>query len=330
MGIIHSRYSYCIDIGGGMIKFMKAGYKKSQRLIDVIKFGTLEIGQHESQTNSGRLLACDETVRTVYNIAKKEGMAGRSVYLSISDPSVILRAVKIPYMSAKSLKRHLELAITQYLPINTDEYIYDYKVTDIFEKDGNRMMSLLLTSISKEVILSYVLLFKETKMKLKAIDIYPNSVSRLFSGVKNADIAVIDINNKVLELMIIEKGKLLVYSNTVPVFQYRPGEGGAIPPAVFEQAADFIKTYASFFSSRHFGKSIDTVFVLGELSLEKGIDAYLKEQLQTEVLLGLPQSIRVRAPLSEEGLSAALETNKRISVYSANLGLVVRGEKIEA
>ncbi len=337
MGIISSGDRLCIDIRGRIMKFMQARYDKQYGCIDIKSYGSIEFSQ--KHTKYGRLCENEETVKTITNFVKKEGMKGKKVYLNISDPSVVLRIVKIPFMSAKSLKSYLNMEIAQYLPIDIAANVYDYKIIDIFEEDGKKMMNLLLTSASKDVILNYISLFKKSGLQPEVIDVYPNSISRIFGAEKDRDIAIVEINENIIDFVIITKGKLFMYSTSTissdMICRDKLGkninlvlEEDAAFAGALDEVANFIKTYMTFFSSRNFGKNIDAVYVLGELSLINGIDAFFNEQLQVGIRLGLPEVYKVKAPVNTTDFKMNLVVNERITMYSCNLGLVLRGVNI--
>jgi len=329
-----SNNKLCIDIRGRVMKFMLARYDKRNGYIDIKSYGSIEFSQDHIKDR----LLCEneETVKTIANFAKKEGVKGKRVYLNISDPSIVLRIVKVPYMSLKNLRSYLDIEITQYLPIDTATNVYDYKVIDIFEEEGKRMMNLLLTSASRKVILNYISLFKKAGLEPEAIDVYPNSISRIFGTESDRDIAIVEINENVIDFVIITNGKLFMYSNSAissgimccdklgkridTIFE----EDGTFAGAL-DEVVNFIKTYMTFFSSRHFGKNIDAVYVLGELSLISGIDTFFKEQFQVDTRLGLPDAYKVKAPVNTTDFEMNLVINERITMYSCNLGLVLRG-----
>lgn len=339
MGIISSGNRLCIDIRGRVMKFMQARYNKQNGCIDIKSYGSIEFSQEHIKY--GQLCENEETVKTITNFVKKEGMRGKRVYLNISDPSVVLRIVKMPFMSAKSLKNHLNIEIAQYLPIDTATNVYDYKIIDIFEEDGKKMMNILLTSASKEVISNYISLFEKSGLKLEVIDVYPNSISRIFGAEKDRDIAIVEINDNIIDFVIITKGKLFMYStsniSSDMLCRDKLGkninlileEDGAFAGAL-DEVANFVKTYMTFFSSRNFGKSIDVVYILGELSLINGIDTFFNEQLQAGIRLGLPEVYKVKAPVNTTDFKMNLVVNERITMYSCNMGLVLRGVNIGA
>lgn len=326
-----------IDIRGRLMKFAQAKFDRRTGNVEIKKFGSIHFPADASE--NGLLIDDVQTVKVVSNFIKKEKITARDVNINISDPSIVLRIVKLPLMPESDLRDYLDMEIGQYLPIDLETSVYDYKVLGQVEEDDRKLLSLILISVPKDLIRNYENIFRKAGLNPVAIDVYPNSIARVFAGEVEKDIAVVDINENAVDFVIMEKGKLFMYSNMTleNVFSFYGKEGtkaerlaeedGVFSSTIFE-ITNYIRTYMNFFSSRHFGKNVDMIYILGELSLVENIDVYLSEMLQVEVVSGLPASFRVVPKMSTYNLDEYKKNqyiDKRFSIYSGILGLVLRG-----
>ena len=325
----------CVDIRGKTMKYAQGHYNGNKKRIEIKKYGSIQFSQEH--TDNGLLCECEDTVRVISNFIRKERISAKTVYLNISDPSIVLRIVKVPFMSGRDLKDYLNLEISQYLPVDFNTNVFDYKVLETVEEDGKNMLNLLLTSVPRDIILNCTKLFKKAGLDLQAIDVYPNSISRVFCEQKNMDIAIVDINENAIDFVILKKGKLFMYSNILIENGFSLSvreeenidllvEEDGMFAAALNEVVNYTRTYMNFFSSKHFGKGVDIVYLLGEVALIKGIGTYFSNMLQIEVGLGLPSQVFGIHPKKESfGSIRNLNIDKKIAMYSCNLGLIMRG-----
>lgn len=333
----------CIDIRGTTVKYMQARYNSKKKNINIKRYGSIYFAHWHS--DKGILCSNEETVKIIRNFVRKERITAKNVYINISDPSIVLRIVKVPMMSDRDLRDYLDMEIYQYLHIDFDINIYDFKVLSIVEEDGKKMMNLLLTSVSKELIFNYMQLFRKAGMNPLVIDVYPNSIARVFASQDDRDIAILDVNENSIDFVILHNGELFMYSNILMESSLSPLLAESSPSSkdwgkldiesllendlIFASALNDVinntRTYMNFFSSRHFGKSLDTVYLLGNLALVRNIDTYLNNILQVDIKPGLTQVFSIENRKGIYEYNRGINIDRRIAVYTCNLGLALRG-----
>lgn len=317
------------------MRYAQIRYNNNRRIIEIRKYGSIQFSP--GHTEGGILCENEETVKVITNFIKREGITARNVYINISDPSIVVRIVKVPRMEYKDLKDYLDMEISQYLPVDFETNTYDYKVLNTIEEEGKLMMNLLLTSVSRELVQSYVRLFKAAGLNPRVIDVYPNSVARVFGVQDGKDTTIVDINGNSADFVILENGKLFMYStvfieNSLSCSNPEETrvdmllEEDKTFAAGMGEILNYIRTYMNFFSSRHFGKNVDTIYILGEPALIKNIDLYFSEMLQVEVKLGLPGIFSIDPKKDVSEYRRNLNIDKIMAMYSCNIGLALRGE----
>lgn len=324
----------CIDIRGRVMKYTQARYDRRKNSIEIKRYGSILFPKE--YVDGGTVSESEDTIKIIANFIKKEKITTKNVYINISDQSIVLRLVKVPQMSKRDLKDYLDMEISQYLPVDIKANIYDYKVLNTFEAEDKKMMDLLLTSVSRELILNYMQLFKKAGLNPLVVDVYPNSIARVFSGHEDGDIAVVDLNGNSIDFVILKEGKLFMYSNGLieNEFVFSSGMSGRVDVLLGEdetfagavnEVTNYVRTYMNFFSSRHFGKNIDKLYVLGELAMIKDIGEYFRSNLHVKVGVGLPSAFKVETGKNMFDYNRKSNIDKSMSVYSCNLGLVLRG-----
>lgn len=328
-----SNEKLCVDIRGKVMRFMQAHNNRQMKTIEIKKYGTIVF---PDQCLDGTIL-CEnqDTVTAIRNLVKREKITAKNVYINISDPSIVLRIVKVPQMSERDLKDYFDMEISQYLHVNFKTSTYDFKILNHLEEDEKKLMNVMLISVSQELICNYVNMFKMAGLNPKVVDVYPNTIARLFETQAQEDIAILDVNDSNVDFIILEKGKLFMHSSVTLEESLSDFESplsstdlhiGVCDSSsgVIDEISNYAMTYLNFFSSRHFGKSVDTIYVLGQLALVENIEDYFNIMFQIKVIAGLPQLFNIVPGREIHKLKLKQEICKKMSLYSSNLGLALR------
>lgn len=324
MKSIFSKEILYVDIRGNLIKYVLAEHTYGKDYVGIKKHGSILFA--EEYAEQAMIPDTDQTVKTLMSFVNKEKIATKKVYINISSASIILRMVKVPFMAMKDLKDYLEMEISQFLPVNMENNAYDYKVLETVEEHGKKLLNLLITSLPKEIISNYMRLFKKAGLQPIVIDVYPNSISRLYGACGNQDVMVIDLNAEALDIILLKNGKLFMFTslhikNKLTIhdtYRILQSKSEVTIPEGMKEILDYAKTYMDFFTSRSFGKKIDVVYLLNDLARVKGINQFLANQLEVKIKIGAPEVFNFK---SEESFESALNT-----AYACNLGLLIRGE----
>lgn len=244
---------------------------------------------------------------------KQTGLHAGEVYIVLSRDGIITRTARVPAMEESLLHGFMNGEISEFLPVDLSEYRYDYRVmrSYVADDDGKEYFDLLIGAVPNAMIQQVMQLIEMTGMEIRAIDILPNALLRLFSRAIKNDIAVIDAGQDGTRMSIYTSGSLLLYTD--------------IPWRLAAEALDFsmlleeTRGYLNFFASRNQGRQPDTLIVIGELvRIPEGVQ-YLKAGLELPVEAGLDQII----PLSLHG-NAYTDLEPFIAEFAANIGLMFR------
>jgi type IV pilus assembly protein PilM len=146
--------------------------KENSKRILCIDFGEsfIKIASLETRPNSQRLLAYvlsefDATQKTAESIShfliqllKNNSISGKSVSLSISDPSgVFIKKLSLPQMPKDELLNAVKWQLKEVLPFNLDDSISDFQVIrEHTDRDGAKKVELLCVFAKKEIVNKYI------------------------------------------------------------------------------------------------------------------------------------------------------------------------------
>jgi Tfp pilus assembly PilM family ATPase len=313
--------SLCIDIRENVIRFVD-GYREGSNIF-VDRFGTIVLD--EKFVEDGVINKTEETLKIIKNLGPKNDIQTRIVKLNLWHKSLVFRVVKVPFMPKEDLELFLHSEINRILQMGTDELVYDYRILEKIEDDDKSFLNILISSFPKQLKLGIMELFQKANLKVVAMDVYPNTISRLFGGNYTQDIAVAGVNGNNLDFMILSKGNVFMYSNTLlDDFGGFGVEGNeqkigllrdeVVLHEVMKPIHSFISSYLSYFSSRKEGKSVDKMYLLGSISELENIDKHLENRFNIPVTIGFPHNFK-------------LHSSHNLTYYMGALGLLLRNEE---
>lgn len=281
----------------------------------VDSFGTVILPGHLGFHSNEQTLS--ENAARLKDFLREKGMDAVRVVAGLGQNGVITRTVRVPGVSPRDLENMMKLEINDLLPVSPEEYAFDYKVLDQIEEDEKHYFELMVAAISRKQVEQCASLVEKAGLKPMVFDILPNMFHALFKHLENRDSLVVDGGAEGSHLAIF-KGKTLFMYTDIP-FVYNPlGDND------LSLLAGEMRGYLDYFASRNFGKTVDGITVLGELSRFQGLPEILGEFFAFPVSIGFDQLI----PLSFKGKAAGF--HEHAGVYAGNLGLMVRGSKYQA
>lgn len=152
-------------------------------------------------------------------LLKDAGISDRKAIIAITGQKVIVREIVFPLMEDKELMSGVMWEAPKYVPYDLDESIIDAeKVEEFVEKDGNKMMRVLLVATPKSIIQPYMEVLKKARIKPKIIDIVSSANIRAFENnlsdkkEEEQDNLIVDIILSIgasnTNLTLVEKGNL--------------------------------------------------------------------------------------------------------------------------
>jgi type IV pilus assembly protein PilM len=250
----------------------------------------------------------------------------REVVLGVANQRVVVREVSVPWLPEKELRESLPFQIQEFVPIPLDQAVLDFHVLEEFEREGRRMLRLLLVVAQKAMIDRMVEAVVSAKLSPVGLDLVPFAIVRSAGSLDGlamhesqvGDEAVVDIGADITSIC--------VHAWGVPRFvRILPSGGREITRAVAEAAhvteeeaerlkradgsepnrdlanltheaaltraarfAEEIRSSLEFYLAQMPGAKIGRVLVTGGGSKLEGLQRVLDERLPAEVAVGHP------------------------------------------
>lgn len=210
-----------IDFGARSIKVAKL--RKTRNGYHLDDFGIVL-----SPPNSiahGEIKDVDAVSQALGKMLRKKGISDRNCTIALTGQKVIVREITTPFMTEKELKEGIRWEAPKYVPYNLKESLLDAKIIEeLEEKDGSRMIKILLVASPRNLLEQQVAVLKKLKLQPRVADIVANAQMRAFesylipSSGLNEEGALIDmilsIGASTTEITLVE-GDRLKFTRTI-------------------------------------------------------------------------------------------------------------------
>ena len=210
-----------IDIGSSKIKIAVGKYANS---IIYIK-ETISIKTPEGSLMDGKLIfaegKADILRQSIIQALSENRIRYKDAIFTIQSTSIIRREVELPNVKPHEMEGMIRYEIEQYLPIDLNEYIIEYKV---LEEKKDSKTKILIAAIPKTVAEDYLSILKSMDLVPSSLDINSNSISKLFGFKQQINlteysldktVAFLDMGCSNINICILAKG-LFQFSRLIP------------------------------------------------------------------------------------------------------------------
>jgi len=170
---------FAIDFGSRSIKVAKVHEVSDGYELD--NYGV--ILSPEGAISSGEIFNPIAVADALTKLIKKSGIRDNKAIIAITGQKVIVREIIFPLMEDKELLSGVMWEAPKYVPYDLDESIIDVeKVEEFVEKDGNKMMKVLLVAAPKSTIQPYMDVLKKARIIPKIVDVVSSANIRAFEN----------------------------------------------------------------------------------------------------------------------------------------------------
>src|SRR5258708_7998555 len=157
-----------LDIGSSTIKVVQLRPEAEQWKL--CSMGMVEIPKEslEAKNPEAQRSAVVEAIKKVF---KESGIKTKRVVTSLSGDSVIIRYVKLPFMTEEELRGSIAREAEQYIPLNIDQVVLDFQILGETQEDGQRKLDVLLVAAKVDVVDQHLLMLKSAGLSPAVIDI---------------------------------------------------------------------------------------------------------------------------------------------------------------
>ena len=199
--------SFGLDIGDESLKFMELVSTKNG----------IQIGQHGERAvppgiiESGKIKNPKRMEEILVKLRDEVGL--KSVRVSLPEEQVYLFKLRLEKSSLVHIRESIELVLEEHIPLQAPEAIFDYEIIS----EDPKSLELQVATIPKNVIESYLSIFKNARISVQSFELEAQAISR--SVVKKGDLdtyMIVDFGEKRTGIFIISHG-IAMFTSTLDV-----------------------------------------------------------------------------------------------------------------
>jgi type IV pilus assembly protein PilM len=206
-----------LDIGSSSIKVVQVRNQDGQ--YHLVSGGMIEIPRESADVRNadGQKAILGDLIKKLF---KENGIKTKNVVTSLSGDSVIIRYVKLPFMTPEELRGAIAKEAEQYIPLNIDQVVLDFQILGETQEDGQKKLDVLLVAAKVDVIDQHLLTLKSIGLIPRVIDIDAFALQNAFeiNRVEENEeaVALINLGASLTTINILE-GKNTRFTRDVPV-----------------------------------------------------------------------------------------------------------------
>lgn len=204
-----------IDIGSYEIKVVEGKETKNGVKVD----NYFSILTPEDAYMDGEILDKDLIYYVLNEKIKNKKIRTKDVYLTINSSSIITREVTIPKVEEEEIENILKFQIEEYIPMESKDYVVQYKIIGNIYEDNVEKLNMLLIAIPQNIIESHFQLIKDLNLNPLVLDYQPNSIAKIIKTnsfinntypTENITFAAVDLGYSNTKVSIIQNGVIIV------------------------------------------------------------------------------------------------------------------------
>lgn len=201
-----------IDVGSYSIKFVVGRYKNDMLTVYDAFTKLTPAGCFEQE----KIVDFDKLKETIKTTLLEHNIKEKSAICTIENTTILKRVIILPKVKPEDLKEMVKFEINQYLPIDLNDYVIQFKVIENITENDTEKQKILVAVISKDMIEDYFKLIKMIGLHPIALDINSNAINKMFNKscvindqktIFNKTIAFVDIGHTFTDITIIQNGK---------------------------------------------------------------------------------------------------------------------------
>lgn len=201
-----------LDLGAYETKLVEASLKnKDLRVKKSLSFPTPKNAYEDGYILDENLL--NEAIKD--NLSTNR-VKSRDAYLTVKSSAIFTREVSLPILKEDELDGILKYQLDEYLPVDTKDYVTQYRLMDT-SSDG-RKMQILLVATPKEIIEGHLSLVKGLDLNPLVLDFQSNSAIKYLvrNGINDGTYALVDLGFDSTNTTILRNGRIQV-SRTIDI-----------------------------------------------------------------------------------------------------------------
>jgi len=207
------------------------GSKTTKLVTGILKGNSVNISSVNGTINKseacfdGKMLDIHEVESTIKRLISSSSVHTKSAVCTIESTEIIRREMDISDVSEGDLEGLVSYEISQYLPIDTANYLLQIRKLGSYQEDKINKIKIAVGAMPKGIAESYQKLYSALGLDQSALDINSNALEKLIKLEKKADsrsvfnnrnVAFIDMGHSFFNISIFGNGDYL-FSKLLPI-----------------------------------------------------------------------------------------------------------------
>lgn len=201
-----------LDIGSQAVKLAQLKSKNGKWRLQYYGVKSLPFPAGE-KTQGNSELAIEEAIKELH----REGRLHQiRVACSIRGPSVMVKSIQVPFMTASELEEHFKWEMDRYIRLDARDIHWDYHIQKQDHPESSEvMMSVLLVAVKKEAVYKRVRLIERAGLKPVIVDVDALALSNMFTfnyeGVNPEGILLIHVSPSGVGMTVMNQGNPIYF-----------------------------------------------------------------------------------------------------------------------
>lgn len=203
--LVGSKVAVGLDISGNVVKLVQLGRQGSD--IHLLRLGMARISD-DPLDKMEQDLRTGLTADTIKRIISESKIKTKKVYTSISGSSVVVRYIKLPYMSEEELRRNIRVEAGDYIPFDIQDVAIDFQILGQVKEDGEEKIKVLLVAAKNEVVDQHLAILRMARLDTQLINVDTFAIEdawHLSGDGKENVVALVEIGSTSTNINIIEQ-----------------------------------------------------------------------------------------------------------------------------
>ena len=196
-----------LDIGSNSFKLVQL--KSTSKGWQLVKYAIQEVSGEAVEELDPDL---KETVLSegLKKLFKARKVSNKRVATAVSGDSVIVRYVKLPFMTEEELRNVISYEAEQHIPLPIDQVVVDFHILGEAADEKEKKLEVLLVAAKEELIDQHIRILKLAGLKPAVIDVdsfaMENAYLANYGEEKGETVALVNIGAKTTTINVIEDG----------------------------------------------------------------------------------------------------------------------------
>lgn len=167
--------------------------------------------------SNGLILNLDDMTRFLQSSLKEGRFSAKKATIVLNSDDIIVREISIPFVQESEIKSVVDFKVQDIFRENTESYVTDFLVLKKIMEDGAEKLRILLISVPREMVVSYMVLLNKVGLTPYSFDYTPSAFSKYIyslgglgsvSDLKDKSVAIINSESGDTVLSIMKNGVL--------------------------------------------------------------------------------------------------------------------------